>query len=211
MGEFQYNTTLPKPPIYGVRMSLIFTQNKKGATSPLVNLVGLCLIVLILYAAFLMNLKWTRTAVAVQRVGAIHQTILQWQALALEEEGGDSDASFPVPESPEDLASLNPEATALLNDGDDDYKYGFSGLRYENGVIYPLVSATAREPSQVYGEVIISEQGGTGSIGRVSEAGKQFSLIGFSKEYPYLVGAFVALLIGLIFIRSFNWTKGEKA
>ena len=185
-------------------------RNEHGTTSFLSHLVVLSLIGLILYAAFLINLKWTRTVVAIKRVEAIHQVILKWQALALEEEGRDPDAGFPVPEDPEDLAPLNPETAAWLKDGDDYYKYGFSGLRYESGVIYPLVSAIAREPAQVYGEVIISEQDGAGSIGRVSEAGKQLSLMDFSKEYPILVGTFLVLVIGLIFIRSFNRTKSAK-
>ena len=144
---------------------------------------------------------------ALHRVESIHQTILKWQALALEDEGRAPDASFPVPEDPEDLASLNPKATKWLKDGDDNYKYNFSGLRYENGVIYPLVSAIAREPAQVYGEVIVSEQDGAGSVGRVAESGKQFSIIDFSKEYPVLVGTFLVLFVGLIIIRSSNFLK----
>jgi hypothetical protein len=166
----------------------------RGASRLPANLALLGLIALILYAVYLMNQNKVRTAEAMKRVEAIHQSITRWQgeASGRAAHGGGT----PIPDVTGDLAPAHPEEAEWLLEGDVYYKYEFSGLRYEAGKVYPLVSATARDPASVFGEVIISRGDGSATIGRVSQAGREFSPVDFARDYPVVVGALIVLATG---------------
>jgi hypothetical protein len=188
---------------------IAFVPDERGAARLLTNLVLACLIVLILLSTVVMDQNRVRTAVAMKRVEAIHKGIIEWQDEMIDRGHKPADGP-PVPDSPNDLAPGHPEAAKLLLNGDDDYQYSFAGLRYERGQVYPLVSATARDPHRVIAEEIISKPDGTATVSRMSEKGRRISLLGFSRENPALAGAIVLCAGVYLGLRLFR-RGGQRA
>lgn len=172
--------------------------NSSNATSLLFRVVLVGLLAVTLYGVFLMNQQRIRTRQAMVRVQMIQDAIEQWQSQNSKQipEG----AEPPVPSSAEDLASVNPEAVKWLTDGDEYYKYKFSGMRFEGGNLYALITADAWDPSNVFGEEVISTPGGMATIGRFSPAGRRFSLPDFARAHPFTVGAFIVLFAAGLWI-----------
>jgi hypothetical protein len=179
-------------------------SHEQGASRLLTNVVLGCLIVLILLSTVVMDQKRVRTVVAMKRVETIQKGIVEWQDEMIDQ-GRNPANGPPVPNSPNDLVPNHPEAAKWLMEGDDAYQYSFAGLRFDRGQVYPLVSATARDPDRVIAEEIISKPDGTATVARMSKTGRRISVVGFSRENPLLSGAIVlcaVLYIGLRFFRK---------
>jgi hypothetical protein len=170
-------------------------SNERGVSSFLTNGALVILIGLILLSTVVMDQKRVRTVVGLKRVEKIHQSIVSWQDQVMDQKGHGGVDGPPVPKGPQDLAKDYPEAAKWLKDGDGAYKYEFSGLRYDRGNVYPLVSAVARDPQRVIAEELISNPDGTAKVGRVSESGRKISLTVFPRENPVLAGAILLVAV----------------
>ena len=193
-------------------MSTVSKQvsNERGSRSRLFKLVFLLIIAMILYSVFLMNQMRFRTASAVKRVEEIHRSIIAWQSQFISEENSTSLGKIPVPENDNFLDRVDPEASNWLKVGDEFYQYAYSGIRYEKGRTFPLVSATAKDPENVFGEVITSNSDGTASVSRISESVHRFNLFDFISERPFLTGALLFLIGLYLWMNSLERTKSAK-
>ena len=168
------------------------------------NLIILGIIGVILNTVILIDEKRIRTAQAVNRVEEIYRVILASQGISPETKEG---MDFSMPEDPESLTRNHPEAGRWLEEGDKFYRYSISGLKYDKGNVYPLVSAEAINAEDVFGEVIISNPDGGATVARVSELGTKFSMLGFTSSHPFLTGLLFFLLLVFIVMNASAWRR----